>query len=432
MRMKNNNLVAVEDLGREDEPASPGRGAETRRPQRSNEESPAALSQSMEAMGRLAGGIAHVFNNLLTAIACETELALARLPSDDSARKHLREIERVGERGAILARQLLAFSGRQVLEPKLVQLNALLSGLEGKLRNILGGSIELKMMLSPDLDRVLVDAEQMEQVVLNLATNARDAMLEEMEPGAGESNLLVIETQNQEVRNGSLSHPLRSSPGRYAVLKVSDNGPGMSDEVRRRVFEPFFSTKGTSRQGLEVQGLGLSMTYGIIVQSGGQIFAESEPGQGSRFLVYLPSAEDSAGWGASSREGSIWETLLLVEDEENVRKPLAELLKLRGYNVLEAADGPQAMQISERHRGPIHLMVTDVLMGNMSGVELAERLAFKRPEMKVLFATGYPAGLAEQLTEHSGSLYEDAHLLKKPFSGKDLAAKVREVLEARD
>ncbi|HEX2642175.1 MAG TPA: ATP-binding protein [Thermoanaerobaculia bacterium] len=437
--MKNNNLVAVEELG-EDEPAGPGRGAaEGRRLQRPGEDGP-AQTQSMEAMGRLAGGIAHVFNNLLTAMACETELALARLPSDDPARKHLREIERVGERGATLARQLLAFSGRQVLAPKLVQLNALLSGLEGKLRNILGGSIELKLLLSPDLDRVLVDAEQIEQVVLNLASNARDAMLEgveglegeRMEERAGASNLLVIETQNQEVRNGSLNHPLRSSPGRYAVLKVIDNGPGMPEEVRRRVFEPFFSTKGASRQGLEVQGLGLSMTYGIVAQSGGQIVAESEPGQGSQFLVYLPSAEDSA-WGANSREGSIWETLLLVEDEENVRKPLAELLKLRGYNVLEAADGPQALQISERHRGPIHLMVTDVLMGNMSGVELAERLAFKRPEMKVLFATGYPAGLAEQLSEHSGgSLYEDAHLLKKPFSGKDLAAKVREVLEERD
>jgi two-component system cell cycle sensor histidine kinase/response regulator CckA len=440
MRMKNNNLVAVEELSEDDGPASPGRSTgEARRLLRSNEDG-ATLSQSMEAMGRLAGGIAHVFNNLLTAIACETELALARLPSDDPARKNLREIERVGERGASLARQLLAFSGRQVLQPKLVQLNALLNGLEGKLRNILGGSLELKMILAPDLDRVLVDAEQVEQVVLNLVSNARDAMLEGLEADDaadgedGGGRLVLIETQNQEVRNGSLSHPLRSSPGRYAVLKVSDTGPGMPEEVRRRVFEPFFSTKGTSRQGLEIQGLGLSMTYGIVAQSGGQIVAESELGQGSQFLVYLPSAEDSAGvWGASSREGSIWETLLLVEDEENVRKPLAELLKLRGYNVLEAADGPQAIQLSERHRGPIHLMVTDVLMGNMSGVELAERLAFKRPEMKVLFATGYPAGLAEQLSEHSGgSLYEDAQLLKKPFSGKDLAAKVREVLEARD
>lgn len=389
-------------------------------------EDASAQAQSMEAMGRLAGGIAHVFNNLLTAMACETELALARLPADDPARKHLHEIERAGERGAALARQLLAFSGRQVLQPKVLHLNVLLTELTGKVRNVLGNTIEVRMSLGTDLDRVHLDPEQIELAILNLASNARDAM--------PEGGTLQFETHNVEVRPGMPGVPpsLRSAPGRYVVLQVSDTGPGMNEEVRRRVFEPFFSTKGgAGRQNTEIQGLGLSMAYGIIAQSGGQIFAESEPGQGTRFLIYLPSAESaSTAWG--DRDASEWETLLLVDDEENVRKPIAELLRIRGYTVLEAADGEQAIAVCEEHRGPIHLMVTDILMGAMSGVELAERLSFKRPEMKVLFATGYPAGLAEQLSEHSGILHEEAHLLKKPFSGKDLAAKVREVLETGD
>lgn len=431
MRTKNNNLVAVEQL-HQDDSLDAGRGGEAPRLLRQNEESSdedaSRQAQSMEAMGRLAGGIAHVFNNLLTAIACETELALARLPSDEQARKNLREIERAGERGASLARQLLAFSGRQVLQPKILQLNVLLTGLEPKLRHILGGAIELRLELAPDLDRIHVDAEQVEQAVLNLASNARDVM-----PDGGR---LVLETRNVEIRPTQLSHPLRSAPGRYVLLKVSDTGPGMEEDVRRRVFEPFFSTKnkkGSTRPGAEALGLGLSMTYGIVAQSGGQIVAESEPGQGSSFLLYLPSAEPSAGsWSKGSPEAGDWETLLLVEDEENVRKPLAELLRLRGYKVLEAADGAQAIELSETHRGPIHLMVTDILMNGMSGVELAQQLSFKRPEMRVLFATGYPSSLAEQLNEQSTTLYEEAHLLKKPFSGKDLAAKVREVLEGRN
>ncbi|HSN87629.1 MAG TPA: ATP-binding protein, partial [Thermoanaerobaculia bacterium] len=354
MRTKNNNLVAVEDL-HPDGPAGPGRTGEAPRLLRPTEEV-SAHAQSMEAMGRLAGGIAHVFNNLLTAMACETELALARMPADDPARKHLREIERAGERGAALARQLLAFSGRQVLQPKLLHLNVLITELMGKLRNVLGGAIEVRMSLGTDLDRVHVDAEQIELALLNLASNARDVM--------PEGGTLVIETQNLEVRSGMPGVPqsLRSEPGRYVVIKVSDSGPGMYEEVSRRVFEPFFSTKSVGRQGTEIQGLGLSMAYGIIAQSGGQIFAESEPGQGTRFVLYLPSAESTSGaWG--TRDESEWETLLLVDDEENVRKPLAELLRIRGYNVLEAADGAQAIEVSETHKGPIHLMVTDILMG---------------------------------------------------------------------
>jgi CheY-like chemotaxis protein len=371
----------------------------------------------MESMGRLAGGIAHVFNNLLTAIACETELALGKLPPDDPARKHLREVEKVGERGAALARQLLAFSGRQVLHPKAMELNGLLGDLEEELRRVLGDAIELRLQLDPELDRVNLDAVCLRQAILNLASNARDVM-----PDGGR---LTLETKNLEVRPGNLTHPLRSAPGRYVLLEVGDTGPGMTDDVRRRVFEPFFST----RKGVEVMGLGLATTYGIIAQSGGEIIADSEPDKGTRFLIFLPSAEEgNRAADSTARDARHRETILLVEDEENVRKPLLQILEARGYNVLEAADADQAMNISKSHPGPIHLMVTDILMDGMNGVELAERLAFKRPEMKVLFATGYPAGLAERPSLTN----EEAPLLKKPFSGRDLAAKVREVLEGAD
>jgi len=397
-----------------------GRTAEMPRLLRPGDEA-ASQDRGMEAMGRLAGGIAHVFNNLLTAISCEVELALTRLPPDEPARKNLREIERAGERGAALARQLLTFSGRQVLQPRLSQLNNLLTGLEERIRHIVGSAIEVKMALDPDLHRVQIDVPQIEQAILNLVTNARDVM--------PEGGRLTVETRNVEIRPGNSthppSHPLRSASGHWVELRVSDTGPGMEEEVRRRVFEPFFTTK----QGGEVAGLGLSTTYGIINQSGGHILADGEPGHGSRFLVFLPSAEQPADADAPGGiNGKPWETILLVDDEENVRRPLSEILKSHGYNVLEAADGAQALEVSQQHSGPIHLMVTDILMGSMSGVELAEKLSYDRAEMKVLFATGYPAGLAEG----SGLDGEDAHLIKKPFTGKDLAAKVREMLESAD
>jgi two-component system cell cycle sensor histidine kinase/response regulator CckA len=413
----NNPAVrAVEDL-RPEEAKNAARSAEARRLLRDSEDLP-VLAQNMDSMGRLAGGIAHVFNNLLTAIAFETELALSKLAADDPARKHLREIEKVGQRGAALARQLLAFSGRQVLNPKVVQLNHLLTGLEDRIRRFLGGDVELRMELHPDLDRVSIDPEQFEQVVMNLVSNARDAMQD--------GGRLTLETVNVDVEAGHAAHPMRNNPGRYVLLKVSDTGPGMHDDVRRHAFEPFFSTKG----GMEITGLGLSTSYGIVSQCGGQIVADSEPGSGARFHIFLPSAEQAVAAEGSGREneGRNWETLLIVEDEENVRKPLVQILASHGYNVLEAADAAEAIRISQGHSGPIHLMVTDILMDGMSGVELADRLAFKRPEMRVLFATGYPAGLAEakDLTR------DNAPLLKKPFSGREVAAKIREVLEGGD
>ncbi len=422
MRNPNSNpgfVRAVDDLPPEpgEEPRGSSRLAETHRLMRHSEELP-VQAQNMDAMGRLAGGIAHVFNNLLTAISFQTELAMSSLGSEEEARKHLREIDKAGQRGASLARQLLAFSGRQVLHDRVLQLNHLLSGMEERMHRFLGDDIGLKLELHPELDRVSLDPEPFEQVIANLLANARDAM-----PEGGQ---VVLETQNVDVPPGHLTHPMRATPGRWVLLKVSDTGPGMPEEVRRHVFEPFFTTKGNA----EITGLGLSTAYGVVSQSGGQIVADSEPGGGSRFLIFLPSAEESAtragaGGASPARE---WETLLIVEDEENVRKPLMQILAARGYNVLEARDGAEAIRVSQTYSGPIHLMVTDILMDGMTGVELAERLAFKRPEMRVLFATGYPAGLAEN--DSLGR--EDAPLLKKPFSGRELAAKVREVLESGD
>jgi two-component system cell cycle sensor histidine kinase/response regulator CckA len=410
---------AVDDLPQEpgEETRSAPRLAETHRLMRLSEEMP-ERAQSMEAMGRLAGGIAHVFNNLLTAISFQTELAMSSLGDDDRARKHLREIEKVGEQGAALARQLLAFSGRQVLHGRVLQLNHLLTGMEERMRRFLGDDIELKLELHSELDRVSLDAEQFEQVIANLISNARDAM-----PDGGR---VVLETQNVDVQPGNLTHPLRAAPGRWVLLKVSDTGPGMPEDVRRHAFEPFFTTKGA----MEISGLGLSTAYGVVSQSGGHILADSELGGGSRFLIFLPSAEEAAlreGAGAATPARE-WETLLIVEDEENVRKPLMQILAARGYNVLEARHGAEAIRVSQSYPGPIHLMVTDILMDGMSGVELAERLAFKRPEMRVLFATGYPAGLAENASLGR----ENSPLIKKPFSGRELATKVREVLESGD
>ncbi|HEX4964188.1 MAG TPA: ATP-binding protein [Thermoanaerobaculia bacterium] len=411
---------AVEDLppepagSEEPEPRAHPRLAEAR-PLTPKSQEPPELAETMDAMGRLAGGVAHVFNNLLTVIAFQTELAMGALDSDHPARQHLREIEKAGQRGAALNRQLLAFSGRQVLHPRVLQLNDLVTGMEERMRRFLGEGIGLKLNLDPQLDRVSLDPEQLEQVIANLLSNSRDAM-----PEGGQ---VILETETVDVQPGDLTHPLRDAPGRWVLLRMCDTGPGMEEDLRRHAFEPFFTTKG----GTEITGLGLSTAYGVVTQSGGHILAESDPGGGSRFLVFLPSVEaEASGTGAMGRD---WETLLIVEDEENVRQPLVQILSARGYNVLAARDGAEAIRISQSYTGPIHLMVTDILMDGMSGVELADRLSFKRPEMRVLFATGYPGGLAES---PSLGRPEDAPLLKKPFSGRELALKVREVLESGD
>src|SRR6202035_1706375 len=401
------NVRAVEDL-----PSESNDSAESGRAVGSGGEGRQQV-YGMEAMSALAGGIAHVFNNMLTAIGFETELALEHLAQNDPAREHLREIEKVGERGAVLARQLLAFSGSQVLHPRPLQLNVLLAEMAENLRRLLGTGIELTTDCDPELDPVEVDREQLEQAILNLAVNAREVM-----PHGG---VLSVRTENCELAAADLANPLRAAPGRYARLALTDTGTGMRDEGRRRGFEPFFTTK----TGNEPAGLGLSSVYGIVTQSGGQIEVLSEPGKGSTFILFLPSHAPAAGEVAEhGAAAGNWETILLVEDEVNVRSPQAEILAGRGYNVLEAADAAEGLALCHRHKGPIHLMVTDILLGAMSGVELADKVAFERPEMKVLFASGYPAGLAE--LSGPGA---DRPLLKKPFTGRALAAKIREVLE---
>jgi two-component system cell cycle sensor histidine kinase/response regulator CckA len=372
-------------------------------------------AQSMEAMGAFAGSIAHLITNLLTAIGFETELALESLAPDHPARRRLREIEKIGERGAAVARQLLAFSGSQVLHPRAVDLNELVADSVDSLRRMVGDAIEVETTLAPDLPPVRVDPQQIEQVILNLASNARESM--------GEGGRLIVRTENVELTAADLVNPLRTAPGRYVLLSLSDTGPGLKEEVRRRIFEPFFSAE----PGGEATGLGLATVYGIVTQSGGQISAEGEPGRGTTFRIYLPSAQEAQD-GQEHTAGESWETILLVEDEDNVRKPLAQILTARGYAVLEAANADQAIEICQSHPGPIHLMITDILMGAVSGVELADQVAYRRPEMKVLFATGYPAGLADRPSLAGG----DIPLLKKPFSGRTLAAKVREVLESRE
>lgn len=399
---KNPGLTIVEENDRE------RRDPQSHWPDQGDE----APARSADATSALAGGIAHVFNNMLTAIACETELAMLHLPSDHPARKHLAEIENVGERGAALARQLLAASGRQVLHPKLFQVNDLLRDMEETVKRLLGDTIELKTVLASDLARVEADPRQIEQAILQIATNARDAM-----PDGGR---LVVETSNVTPEDGPRAEAV---PGAVAI-RISDSGVGMEEHVRRHAFEPFFTTK----HGVEASGLGLATVYGVVAQSGGTVTVDSEPGRGSTFTIVLPAAEPAARPGDGRTASDVWQTILLVEDEDNVRKPLAEILGSRGYRVLEAAHGREAVQVSQRHQGPIHIMVTDILMGDMSGVELADRLSFQRPEMKVLYATGYPAGVAERPSLTN----ENTPLLKKPFSGRELAAKIREVLDSGD
>jgi len=377
-----------------------------------------AQSQKIEAVGQLAGGIAHDFNNLLTAIGGYSELLLEDLPLTDPRRAHAEEIRKAGERAASLTRQLLAYSRRQVLEPKVLDLNAVVSDLGKILRRLIGENIELRIRPVSGLWRVKADPGQIEQAILNLAINARDAM-----PEGGK---LTIETANVDLDEAyALSHA-SVLPGAYAMVAVSDSGSGMSTEVRKRVFEPFFTTK---EQG-KGTGLGLSTTYGIVKQSGGCIWCYSEPGHGTTFKIYLPGVEETAAKEAPPavspplRPGE--ETILLVEDEPEVRSLVQKVLKTRGYTVMPAANAEEALLVSQQFSGEIALMVSDVVMPGMSGRQLAGRLVMSRPEMKVLFISGY----TDDAIVHHGILDPGTAFLQKPFTPQTLARKVREVLDA--
>jgi PAS domain S-box-containing protein len=373
-------------------------------------------SQKMEAVGRLAGGIAHDFNNLLTAIAGYSDLLLAELPENDSRRESAVEIREAGRRAAGLTQQLLAFSRRQVLEPRVLDLNAVIAGMEKMLRRVIGEDIELTAALDPDLWRTMADPGQIEQAIVNLAVNARDAM-----PRGGQ---LTLETANVTLDEKFASAYATVQPGPHVMLAVSDTGVGMDAALQSRLFEPFFTTKERGKG----TGLGLSTTYGIVKQSGGSIWVYSEPGLGTTFKIYLPRCEENLAEReappvpVSLRPGT--ETILLVEDEAEVRRLVERLLRMHGYAVLAAASPAEAIA-SAKGAGRIDLLVTDVIMPGMNGREMARLLAAERPRMRVLYMSGYTdAAIAQQ-----GILPPGQAFLSKPFTPDLLARKVREVLD---
>jgi len=374
-------------------------------------------SQKMEAIGRLAGGIAHDFNNLLTIIKGYSQLSLLELKEGDVLKGNIEEIQRATERAANLTAQLLAFSRRQVMQMKVFDLNTLLRDLEEMLRRVIGEDVQLVTILTDDLGRTKIDPGQMEQVIMNLAINARDAM-----PSGGE---LIIETANVGFDETHAHGHIAATSGRYVMLSVSDTGMGMTPEVREQAFEPFFTTKEKGKG----TGLGLSTVYGIVKQSGGYIWVYSAPGQGTAVKIYLPRVEEEAdallrrGSPDSIPRGS--ETVLVVEDEPSVRTLAAHILRDQGYRVLEAGEGEEALRVAQEHLAEIHLLLTDVVMPRMGGKELADRLKTLRPRVKVLFVSGFPD---DAIAQH-GILAPSIAFLQKPFSPATLAQKVREVLD---
>jgi PAS domain S-box-containing protein len=374
-------------------------------------------SQKMESVGRLAGGIAHDFNNLLTVITGYSELLLGQLGEKLSLRKEVEEIKRAGERAAALTHQLLAFSRQQVLQPKVLDLNEVVSQIEKMLRRLIDESVELRTVLGPGLWKVNADPGQIEQVLVNLVVNARDAM-----PGGGK---ITIETANVFLDEEYSRGHLPAQPGSYVMLAISDTGMGMDEETMSQVFEPFFTTKGLGKG----TGLGLSTVYGIVKQSMGYIWAYSEPGKGSTFKVYFPRTEDREE--APYKGGSPVEelrgenTILVVEDEESIRNLACAVLRRYGYTVLPAGNGEEALRVAGEHEGEISLLLTDVVMPRMGGRELYERIRQQLPGIKVLYMSGY----TDDAIVHHGVLEEGTAFLQKPYSPISLVRKVKEVLE---
>jgi len=374
-------------------------------------------AQKMEAVGKLAGGVAHDFNNVLTAVTGYCELALSRISAGDPLRRDLEEIHKAGTRATALTRQLLAFSRKQILEPKVIDLNTVVIGMETMLRRLIGEDIELATVTRPDLSPVKADPGQIEQVILNLVVNARDAM-----PKGGK---LTIETGNAELDEIYAEAHHGVTPGSYAMLAVSDTGCGIDKQIQLRIFEPFFTTKV---EGLGT-GLGLSTVYGIVKQSGGHVSFYSEPECGTTFKVYLPQvaervASDPARKGDATRGG--FETILLVEDEDSVRRLVVTILRKSGYSVIEARDGEEAVRIFGKHSGSIHLLLTDTVMPHMSGPDIVRSQMGLRPEMKVLYMSGY----TDDAVVRHGVLEQGMPFLQKPFTPEALRRKVREVLDS--
>jgi two-component system cell cycle sensor histidine kinase/response regulator CckA len=368
----------------------------------------------MDAIGRLAGGIAHDFNNLLTAIGGHAELLLLELEEGSSERESAEQIVDASTRAAGLTRQLLTFSRKQVIEPKVLELNEVVANAEKLLRSLIGENIELLCLAGPLVRRVRADRNQLDQVILNLAVNARDAM-----PNGG---TLTIETRHAAPDDPRL-YAAGIPTGAYSVLVVSDTGVGMDEQTRSRIFEPFFTTKETGKG----TGLGLATVHGIVEQSGGHVAIQSSPGNGTSFEIYLPTVSDPVD-GQESVEPLVHlpgaETLLLVEDEEVVRRLVHAVLERTGYEVLVATDVRDAIHICEEHEGTIDLMVTDVAMPDLNGCELAAIVADLRPAMKVLFMSGYLDDAVVQLGVGDGVPF-----LQKPFTHDTLVRKVSEVLD---
>jgi PAS domain S-box-containing protein len=377
-------------------------------------------SQKMEAVGRLAGGIAHDFNNLLMVISGYSEFLLGQIGDDPGMRGHAQEIANAAARATSLTRQLLAFSRKQMLDPRIVDLNGVVAENVKMLTRVIGEDIDLVMVPGPDIGAVKADPGQVEQVIMNLAVNARDAM-----PQGGR---LTIETANVTLDANYARFHAPVKPGDYVMLAISDTGVGMDADTQAHIFEPFYTTKG-----LKGTGLGLSTVYGIVKQSEGYIWVYSETGKGTSFKIYLPRfsatgealATQPALAADADQPNPGHETILLVEDEENLRRLARQYLENQGYNVIDAPDGATAIQISQAHKGPIHLLLTDVIMPGMNGRELANKVSPTRPDMRVLYMSGY----TENHIGHNGTLDEGITLLQKPFTLPALKAKVREMLD---
>lgn len=376
-------------------------------------------AQKMEALGRLTGGVAHDFNNILTVILGNSSMLLQSLNQGHPFRQEIEQIRQSAERAATLIRQLLAFSRQQILQPSILNINDIIVNLEKMLRRVIGEDIDLVTILEPQLGQVTADAGQIEQVIMNLVVNARDAM--------PEGGRLIIETANIYLDEMYSRQSVGVVAGPYVVLAVSDTGVGVDAETHARIFDPFFTTKPQGKG----TGLGLATAHGIINQSGGHIWVYSEPGKGATFKIYLPRVESTAGLvrpkQVSVKPGRGWETIVLVEDEEMVRELTQQILVGEGYTVLKAKDSKEAHQRCIEHNGPIHLLLTDVIIpGGQSGVQLAHELTALYPKIKVLYMSGY----THNTIVHHGVLDPDVAFLPKPFTLNGLTSKVREVLDA--
>ena len=378
-------------------------------------------SQKMEAIGTLAGGVAHDFNNLLTTIIGNADICLIQMDKNNPIREDVGEIKKAGERASALTRQLLAFSRKQILHPQVLDLNYVIGDMEKLLGRTIGEDVEVKSILEAELGKIKVDPSQIEQILMNLAVNARDAM-----PRGGK---LTIKTSNEHLdRNFFQSRGVGNTAGMYVLLSVSDNGTGMSQKTKSQIFDPFFTTK---KQGTGT-GLGLSMVYGIVKQSDGYVWVDSEIGQGTTFKIFLPTEENPVVSAESYETAMVTatgaETVLVVEDDTMLRNLSQKILKNCGYEVFVASHGEEALGICRVQKGAVHLMLTDVVMPGMSGRELAERLQPLYPAIKVLYMSGY----TDDTTVRHGIVDRRINFIEKPFTPESLAVKVREVLDADD